>query len=117
MLYRGVSYFLPPTSGITVDGNDLETCLASLMQIRTYPRVKQGVEVIDISSMATSALLDMERNACYDSGSATGITTDVRDMAYIDTSVEARDSHQHLDHLVGRQSRFQLLSVRWRWKP
>ena len=79
-------------SDITVDGNDLESYLASLMQIRTYPRIKQGVEVIDISSMATSALLDMERNACYDSGSATGITTDVRDMAYIDTSVEAQDS-------------------------
>ena len=79
-------------SDITVDGNDLESYLASLMQIRTYPRIKQGVEVIDISSMATSALLDMERNACYDSGSATGITTDVRDMAYLDSSVEAQDS-------------------------
>jgi hypothetical protein len=77
---------------VTVDGSDLESHLASLMQIRTYPRAKQGVEVIDTSSMATSALLDMERNVCYDSGSATGITTDLRDMAYIDTSVEAQDS-------------------------
>ena len=79
-------------SDITVDGNDLESCLASLMKIRTCPRIKQGVEVIDISSMATSALLDVEKNACCDSGSATGITTDVRDMVRLDSSVEMQDS-------------------------
>ena len=79
-------------SDVTVDGNDLESCLASLMQIRTHPRAKQGVEVVDISSMATSALLDVEKNARRDSGSATGITTDVRDVACLDSSVEAQDS-------------------------
>jgi hypothetical protein len=77
---------------VAIDGSDLGSHLVSLVQIQTHPRVKQGVEVIDMSPMATSALLDMERHACCDSGSATGIATDVRDVACIDTGVEAQDS-------------------------
>ena len=78
--------------GNDIEGSDLNQHLASLMQIRTHPRVKQGVEEINISALATSALLDMDKNACYDSGSATGITTERKDCPYLDESIEARES-------------------------
>ena len=78
--------------GNDIEGSDLNKYLASLMQIRTYPRVKQGIEEINISALATSALLDMDKNACYDSGSATGITTERKDCPYLDESIEARES-------------------------
>ena len=54
--------------GNDIEGSDLNKYLALLMQIRTYPRVKQGIEEINISALETSALLDMDKNSCYDSG-------------------------------------------------
>jgi hypothetical protein len=50
--------------GNDIEGNDLNTCLASLMQIRTCPRAKRGVEETHVPVLATSALLDVEKNVC-----------------------------------------------------
>ena len=55
------------------------------------PRELAGVQEVEVSAMSTSPLLNMT-DACYDTGSAEGITTEVKDFLMIDRSVIARES-------------------------
>ena len=78
--------------GKDLDEQELQDYLASLMFVKTIPRECSEVLEIDVPMMATSSLLNMKRHVCYDSGSGTGITTDMDDMVYVDDSKQAKDS-------------------------
>jgi hypothetical protein len=74
--------------GRDLDDNDLGAYLSSLMHIRTYGDTIH----VQVSNMATSALLNMSEHACWDSGAGSGITTDSNDLAWLDESQEAKGS-------------------------
>jgi len=63
-----------------LDEEELSSYISSLCFIKTIPRECYEVLDVNVPAMATSDLIDMDKHACYDSGSGTGITTDGGDM-------------------------------------
>lgn len=78
--------------GRDLDDSELGDYISSLMLVRTIPRHCGEQVVINVSALTASSLLDVEKHACWDSGAETGITTEASDMAWVDTSEEARKS-------------------------
>jgi hypothetical protein len=83
-------------NGKDLDDDELRTCIASFCFVKTMPRECSEVLEIEIPALATSDLIDMNKHACYDSGSGTGIATerDVThdDMVWVNDSKQAKDS-------------------------
>ena len=78
--------------GKDLDDEELNTYIASFCYVKTIPRECSEVLEIEVPAMATSDLIDMDRHACHDSGSGTGITTDPEDMVGVNDSKEAKAS-------------------------
>ena len=78
--------------GKDLDDEELRTYIASFCFVKTIPRECSEVLEIEIPALATSDLIDMNKHACYDSGSGTGITTERDDMVWVNDSKQAKDS-------------------------
>ena len=78
--------------GKDLDDEELRTYIASFCFVKTIPRECSEVLDIEIPALATSDLIDMNKHACYDSGSGTGITTMRDDMVWVNDSKAAKDS-------------------------
>ncbi len=78
--------------GKDLDDDELRTYIASFCFVKTIPRECSEVLDIEIPALATSDLIDMNKHACYDSGSGTGITTIRDDMVWVNDSKAAKDS-------------------------
>ena len=78
--------------GVSHGNDEFQNLLKGFMYVKTIPRERMDKEVIDFSSLKVSNLMDMETDVCWDSGSAMGISTDLRDMVYVDSSDKAKES-------------------------
>ena len=78
--------------GVSYGNEEFQNMLKGFMYVKTIPRERLDKEVMDFSSLKVSNLTGMDTDVCWDSGSAMGITTDCRDMVYVDRSEKAKES-------------------------
>ena len=79
-------------AGVNIGNDELQQFLKGFMYVKTIPRERIDKDIVDISSLNVSHLMDMDSDVCWDSGSAMGITTDERGMVYVDKSAKAKES-------------------------
>ena len=75
-----------------VDDNELRKMLTDIWHIRTIPRDRRGPVEVVVSEMATSDLLDGDKQMCYDTGAAAGVSTMRGDFVWLDESTQAKQS-------------------------